>query len=1486
MGESVKATSRWYDRFGFNTQISAIFIFATVVVGLFTSVLLTKISSGIIYQHQIQQGIKITDFIARQTEAALLFQSVNGASDIANSVINLPDVIGINIRTHELVELFAIGQKFPEDSLGVPPKESNMVSESHNAWVFSAPVYSDQGEQSGLIGSTHEEQRLLVGFISILFAKDAQMRLINSIERNNLWAAGLLVVFLIVLMWVSNRAIRPIRALSKIMISTQGSEDLVLAAVKGPQDIAQMQGAFNSLMMNLHKRRNELKEVAQSAVALADAKGQFAANVTHELRTPLGAVLSMLDILLATDMSEKQKEYLETTHSSARSLLTLIDEVLRFSEVESGKMTIVERECHLTDILDEVTVLLASKALKKPIDIGYVISSEVPEVVITDASKLRQMLINLLGNAVKFTESGEVSIYVTQTPLSSGGEGANICFCVKDDGIGISPEDQQQIFGAFFQLDSSPTKAYEGTGLGLAIVSKVVALMGGEISVSSQLDSGSEFTLSVPVKEAKQPSRKIDSNLLRGKTFLLVAKAIVVRDFVTNELTGLGARVVVASSGREAIELVTDAEVATYQGVVIDEDSIEISVGDFFTLLEDFIDLKNLFATILINSNFSTYHLDNVQATRIAKPLKSTSLKRLLFNYFLLDPAHPPRLKSNDMAAKSAIHVLVVEDNRTNQQIVEAMLRRLGCSYEVAANGRLGVEKVVYGKFDLVLMDCNMPILSGYAATKQIRIFEADVVAQLPIIAMTANYSESDKKRCTEAGMSDFMSKPLSLIDMRNILAKWTSFKASESQELAAIEDNTGRIGLDDNRDYSGLSYDPQVFRQLQALVGPAIHTMIKDYCVDMTVYLESLKAAIDDGNASEVQYISHNIKGATKNFGADKLMQLSSYLEEQAEQGELAEAENQALKIAEAFSFLRADLTRHLFNTDQLSPKAEGFEVKGRVLVVDDDGSTRKTLVGAIRLAGFVVEEATGGLDALNICQRQMPDLILMDALMPDLDGFETCKKIRQMPNGDDIPILIISDSESEDSVQLAFSVAATDYIGKPVNVSVTRNRIEHLISSNKAERRIKRMAYHDSLTGLPNRASLMQYLQLLINQSTANKSMFAVLFLDLDHFKVINDTMGHESGDLLLKAVSERLQTHVRGQDFVARLGGDEFTVVLENIRNSQTVADIAEKICESLSHPFLFMRREMFVTTSIGISIYPDDGEDITDLMKYADSAMFSAKDNRNGFCFYDSGMEIAISKRLEMERELRKGIEQNELLLFYQPKIDFKNPSLIAAEALLRWQHPERGLLGPDEFISLAEETGLIEQLNDWVLHAGVKQLSDWLVAGYQLTLSLNLSLKGPIAQALERRLTGLINRYQLPKDCLELEITESALIDQPKLIMVELSRVRKLGVKIALDDFGSGYSSLNHLKNLPVDVLKIDRLFIRDIENDPSDSSIVKSIVYLARALKMKTVAEGVETEQQHDILKSLNCDYFQGYLASKPIDSEQFEAQFLVGQRL
>ena len=431
------------------------------------------------------------------------------------------------------------------------------------------------------------------------------------------------------------------------------------------------------------------------------------------------------------------------------------------------------------------------------------------------------------------------------------------------------------------------------------------------------------------------------------------------------------------------------------------------------------------------------------------------------------------------------------------------------------------------------------------------------------------------------------------------------------------------------------------------------------------------------------------------------------------------------------------------------------------------------------------------------------------------------------------------------------------------------------------KAVQSAVELANHDSLTGLPNRAYLMQHLQSLIDRSSADSHMFAVLFLDLDHFKAVNDTMGHDSGDLLLKAVSERLQSHVQDKDFIARLSGDEFTIILENISNPESVKAIAEKICHSLRRPFLFLRHEVLLTTSIGISIFPNDGKDIKDLMKHADSAMFNAKAGRDGFCFYKPGMEMVMSRRLAKERELRQGIEQNELRLFFQPKVDLRDATLVGAEGLLRWQHPSRGLIGPDEFVPLAEESDLIEELNRWVLDAGIKQLCEWVSAGYQLTLALNISLKGPIVKQLKYTIPAMIRSYQLPKGALELEVTESTLISQLELIVSELSKIRELGVRIALDDFGSGYSSLNQLKQLPVDVLKFDRLFIQDIEIDPKGASIVESIVLLAKALDMQTVAEGVETDGQRKILEELKCDTYQGYLASAPLPAQDFEQQFL-----
>ena len=304
-------------------------------------------------------------------------------------------------------------------------------------------------------------------------------------------------------------------------------------------------------------------------------------------------------------------------------------------------------------------------------------------------------------------------------------------------------------------------------------------------------------------------------------------------------------------------------------------------------------------------------------------------------------------------------------------------------------------------------------------------------------------------------------------------------------------------------------------------------------------------------------------------------------------------------------------------------------------------------------------------------------------------------------------------------------------------------------------------------------------------------------------------------------------------------------------------------------------------MFVTTSIGVSMFPDDGADISTLMKHADSAMFRAKENRNDYCFYVQGMEDEIARRMQLERELRQAIGANELVLFYQPQIDLSNGKVMGAEALIRWNHPIHGLVSPDTFIPLAEESGLINQISDWVLEDACRQLKTWNDAGHNLKVAVNMSTKDIQSEGFNEKLQGMIDKYDISPNTLELEITESTLMEKPEELEDKLNAMRGMGITLAIDDFGSGFSSLNYLKRLPVDILKIDRMFIRDLDTDENDLAIVTGVVALATSMGLETVAEGVETLEQYHLLQKLGCDTCQGYYFSKPLSVPDFEAKFL-----
>lgn len=1502
----------WFDRLQFRHQLGVIFVVGIIVLTLITSFVVSKVSTVIITKQQIQQGLQVTESLANQSELALLYQSAESARDIAESAINFPEVKGIRIETEKREELYQLGDSYPDTvfiSAGI--QTPTLIAENGKYWLFSAPVMSTQDYDNQLNILPDDMESFLLGHITVLVGKDTQILMQKGILRSNLTiSSGLACILLVLLLMIARRVTKPIEHLSETMKRAQTGDSLIRAEIEGPSDITDMQASFNNMMEVLERRQHELHDAMQSALASAKAKGEFAANVTHELRTPMNAVLGMLDLLLTMGLTLKQQEYVETAKSSGHALLSLIDEVLNFSEADAGKINIINRDCSLYETLDDVVGLLANQALKKQIAIGYAVADDVPSSFSADSGRLRQVLINLAGNAIKFTDSGEVSIYVSA--VRTGGKKrpiSSLYFKVVDTGIGIDREDQKRIFEAFTQVDASTTKQYPGTGLGLAISRQLVELMGGTISVSSQLGTGSEFSFTLPIVTMDEPAVEPVYSELKGLTALFVSKARVMRLFAEGRLNKLGLTAITARSGLEAFKIIRDPDTdVSVDLLFVDEDMVDIKLNDFTRIMSDEPRFNDKLTVILSNPWAPDTQVGQLSLPRLNKPLKSDSFLQALSGKLINEEIDQPKAQPMvDIQPHRLCKVLVVDDNKANQKVAVAMLDKLGCLSRLAENGRQAVECILRERFDLVLMDCNMPVMSGYDATRQVRVYEADNAGTLPIIAMTANNSDAEADKCREAGMNDFLPKPLSLAGLREQLEKWAHISVDEIQRVAepegdysekdqtpsianpstpsreVAEDPDASTQQDDER--SPLSYDIKVMDALKDAVGDAVGSLIEAFQEDMLIYLENLNIAIDNDDESQIRQIAHTIKGSASNFGAYDLVKHSKELEDRATANNIENAADYARRISQAFDAVSIDLRQEMSLIDQIDKVSVGPQKQSyRILVVDDDRSIRLLLVNAFRREEYQLEEAANGAQAIEVCQRRMPDLILMDAVMPEMDGFDACKAIRETPHGADIPVLMITGLEDENSIVRAFSSGATDYISKPINFSVMKQRVARLIKANKAEKHVKQLAYHDPLTSLPNRANLMQHLHLVVEQAAVENSKFAIMFLDLDRFKMINDTMGHDVGDLLLKAVADRIRNCVRDQDFIARLGGDEFTLVLENITGPETAAKVAEKICHSLNQPFVFMRKKMFVTTSIGISIFPDNGGDVTDLIKHADSAMFKAKEKRNDYCFYQTGMEAEIAGRLEMERELRQAIERDELVLFYQPKIDFKTGALTGAEALVRWEHPEEGVIAPNVFIPLAEESGLINRLSDWVLEEGARQLKRWIDTGHELTLALNLSVKDLMAEDLHSQLESLMQRNQLPRDVLEIEITESTLMSHPELMSTELVKIKDLGISVAIDDFGSGYSSLNYLKRLPVDVLKIDRAFIQEIETDPSDSAIVAGIIALAETLNMETVAEGVETEGQRRILKKLGCNSFQGYLVAKPQPAEKFEQEFLISR--
>jgi diguanylate cyclase (GGDEF)-like protein len=436
------------------------------------------------------------------------------------------------------------------------------------------------------------------------------------------------------------------------------------------------------------------------------------------------------------------------------------------------------------------------------------------------------------------------------------------------------------------------------------------------------------------------------------------------------------------------------------------------------------------------------------------------------------------------------------------------------------------------------------------------------------------------------------------------------------------------------------------------------------------------------------------------------------------------------------------------------------------------------------------------------------------------------------------------------------------------------------------RAEERVEFQAYHDMLTGLPNRLLLRDRLSVAMAHAQRRRQHLALMFLDLDHFKLINDTLGHSAGDRLLQDLAQRLSGCIRQDDTVARVGGDEFTLLFPGLGRGLDAVRMAQKVLKSIAQPFLLDGQELHVTASVGIAIYPEDGKDAESLMSNADGAMYRAKDlGRNNYQLWTSGMNSRALERMALEGRLRRALERDEFVLHYQPILDLATGAIVGLEALVRWQHPERGLVGPDTFIPVAEDCRLIIPIGEWVLGEACRQLRCWHDEGFTgLRIAVNLSARQFQQHDLAETVEAALRDATLPADRLELEITESVAMQSAEWTAGVLRALQRMGVRISIDDFGTGQSSLSYLKHFPLTTLKIDRAFVKDIRVNPDGEAIVRAVIALAHVLKLRVVAEGVETAEQISFLREVGCEEVQGYFYSRPLPAEEIRGVLETGR--
>ena len=554
------------------------------------------------------------------------------------------------------------------------------------------------------------------------------------------------------------------------------------------------------------------------------------------------------------------------------------------------------------------------------------------------------------------------------------------------------------------------------------------------------------------------------------------------------------------------------------------------------------------------------------------------------------------------------------------------------------------------------------------------------------------------------------------------------------------------------------------------------------------------------------------------------------------------------------------------------------------KILIADDSEISLAILATSLKKLGHTVMAASGAQQAIKLFKQELPDLIILAADMECLSGYDCARKLREIHTEDWTPIIFLSSCVDDNSVSQGLDAGGDDYLTKPINETILAAKIitmQRIADTQKklreATSKISILSSTDILTGIDNRLQFDTVIRNKIESASRNNIKFALLLIDLDNFKSINACLGHHVGDLLLKAVANRLKVSLQEHNFVGRLEGDEFAVIIDQINDPEDAEHLSQKISDILSETYRLADHDIRISCSTGIACYPISGTTPETIIQCAEIAMYYVKESgRNNYHYYTTELPTKDKKQFYFETSLRTALSKNEIYLCYQPIFQLQPMKLVGMEALMRWKNPELGLVLPEKFIPVAEEIGLISGLGDWALNCACQQAAAWHKSGYKdFRLSVNISSHQFLSKGFISSLKEIINKTKIPAKLLELELTESTVMKSSIMTEKIIQKISDMKIGISLDDFGTGYSSLAHLKNMPISTLKIDRSFVMDCNKNSGDPLILKAIISLGKILKLNLIAEGIENEEQLQYLIKNKCSQGQGYFLSKPLSTEE-----------